>query len=432
MVSTHQPCGALSRCLLECLTAYKTLCWGGMEEQVAKSHLDFIEELHEVANGVIDQDHLDDHNDDQRETPLTGNGVELLAFVVANNLRRPAQYLTEQTLSEIGSFAATVSRLNNPNLSWRLRHSAAVSVELSQLLWWDDIAGCPELFSKGIRQIQQGILEEVLVMLQDNDPDVRCAAGRAAHDIRRLESLSSRGDIYPTVSQCILELTYHHAYSHPGRTISTQELQGYTEHLLQTIIQRCEGFEDKLSLLQEEWKHTESPVALDDLLNTGTERKIFEDEVANPYEEHALADQLSIRSLMGFESVDSSDGIAAACVQLISQCEDALGIIKTRIQGPSSDLLHEVTRSNSVFVALHSLILASTAIVFLGVREATKTQCVQQIAKEILDAVPQDRVHPCIQSALQLLVTAKIGNADTRRQVHDCLFLAHHTSHEST
>ena len=399
----------LSRCLLECISALNTL-----KEQSAHLARDLTEEIGGIAGSLIAQDHCLDDNIIRRETPLSGNGLELLSFVTAEKR-------TQQTLGhpfdqsheeeEARFFCLTVCRLNNPDLSWRLRHSAAVSIEHSKLL-------SSEVSSSAMKQIQHSLLKEVLTMLQDQDPDVRCAAGRAVTSMSSTVAVNRQ----QFVSQIVLEQASQLAYDLTGDSSSPEKIQEHIEHLLQGICDRCRGLDNKLQTLRDELKHTNSPVELGEILNVGSDRKIFEDEVANPYEESALASQLAIYSLLRFSpSILAYNGPATAS-PILKSCEEILSIVKTNlVDNYASDLLHEVTRSAAVFVEIHSLVVASAVTIYLG---GNGNPNIQVLATDIL-SMPQSHqvIHPSVLTALVALASAKPGSSQTRTNILQSLFL---------
>ena len=374
----------LSRCLLECVGAYHTLT----QRSVPLTN-DLTEVMDAIARSLIDQDHCLDANAIRRETPLSGNGLELMSFAIAERLQLTVGSAVEGSFEDtVGSFTSIVRRLNDPHLSWRLRHSAAVAIENSKLLSWNGV-------NKTLKQIQHSLLEEILTMLQDQDPDVRCAAGRAVQDLK----VTSNMNHLPCVSPLVLEQTYQLAYHLPVGDSLTEEMKEYTDHLLQGILNRCQGADAKLQMLREELKHTNSPVELDQLLNVGTKRKIFEDEAANPYEEPALASQLAVHSLLHFNPSALAQNASAPASSLVKQCGEMVSIVKTNLEdNHADDLLHEVTRSTSVFVDFHSLLVASAAIVYLG---GNGDANIQRLATDVLSMpLSNHMLHPSVLAAL--------------------------------
>ena len=399
----------LSRCLLECISALNTL-----KEQSTHLARDLTEEIGGIARSLIEQDHCLDDNIIRRETPLSGNGLELLSFAIAekhsqHTVGHPFDQSHEE---EARFFCLTVCRLNNPDLSWRLRHSAAVSIEHSELLL------LREESSFTIKQIQHNLLEEVLTMLQDQDPDVRCAAGRAIAGMTSALAMNRQ----QFVSQIVLEQAYQLAYDLPVDNSSAEETQECVAHLLQGICDHCQGLNNKLLMLRDELKHTNSPVELSEILNVGTDRKIFEDEVANPYEESALACQLAIYSLLRFSPSKLTDNGPATASSIVRKCQEIVSIVKTNLEdNHAGDLLHEVSRSATVFVEIHSLVVASAVTIYLGNNGNAN---IQGLATEIL-SIPRSHqvMHPLVLAAMVALASAEPGSSATRTSILRCLFL---------
>jgi Putative death-receptor fusion protein (DUF2428) len=396
----------LSRCLLECVRSSfrideitrinSTGLWAHQVERIV-----------DASKSLIMKDCWLENDGFCRETPSSGNGVELMAFAVAWNLQHPE----DSTEGLTTYFVAKIGELNDPRLSWRLRHSAAVAVESSGLLGWNGTADA-------MKQLQHKVIEEVLQMLQDPDPDVRSAASRAAQEIGDFNSISN----FPLVSQCVLEQTYEHAYRPPNDAAASSSIVDSVIGLLTSIQTRCKGLEVKVAMVQNELWHTESRVDLDKLLNVGTERKIFEDEIANTHEEPLLAAQLAICIIIRLSSATLPDRASAVTNDLINQCEMMLRILE-RIPraGRARDLLHAVTRSNIIFVEIHILFTVSAAILFLGGGRSTK---VKELAGHVLSLDSADsNLHPSIKTALRVLSTMETGSNNGRTELLACLFL---------
>lgn len=401
----------LSRCLLECIGGHRTL-HRSSAERLKTLPTKLTSSIEALAYRLLDQDKLANEPDFRCETPLSGNGLEMLSFVVAEHLHQSTEESVLSHLDEIQAFASIVKRLNDHNLSWRLRYSAAVSVENSKLLEYTGL-------NVTLKQIQHRLLEEVLLMLQDHDPDIRCVAGRAAQGMRRANESNPQKKFFVSLSELVLERTYEYVYSlsYAGDGAS----QHYAEHLLHGILGRCQELEAKLRMVQTELKNTESAGDTARLLNVGTGRKIFEDEIANPYEEPALANQLAFHSLLRLDLPTLSGPVLAIATQLIKQCQEMLSIVKTSSgECRAQDLLHDVTRFKWIFTEIHSLVVAVSVIIFIGGEGAENNQ---QVASDILSASDNDKLHPSVRMALQVLASAAPRNDETCRGVRQCLFL---------
>jgi len=405
----HPTLRRLSRCLLECVNA-----WQLLSQKPTQLPKELSEKLVAVIKGLVDQDNcLGKENGFPRETPLSGNALELLSFVIAGHPQLLSGGNVDVSIeTSVHNFAMDVCRLSNPHLPWRLRHSAAVAVEKSNLLSWNGV-------NESIKISRQALLEEVLRILQDQDPDVRCAASRA---VQALNSNSFENSL-PSVSQLVLEQAFRLAYAVTcANDCPAEEMQGCVGRLLEGVLGRCQGANSKLIMLQEELKNTYSPVELELLLNVGTQRKIFEDEVANPYEEIALANQLAVRNVLQFNA-SSLDGKAATLVStLMAKCEALLSFLKANFEeSRTEDLLHDVTRSPTAFMELHSLLVVTAAIIYL---DGSKDSNIRNVANEILTIPASNRkLHPSVQAALLALGGAQTGDQTTRSSILGCLFL---------
>lgn len=405
-----------SRCLLECVAAYERLSQEVNASPLAR--LDLLDEFQDTAESLMSLDQCTEDSDIRGETQLTGNSVELLSFAIADIIRH-TETVQEDLVRKFEKFASLIKRLNDPSLSWRLRHSAAMSVYNSHLLGWN--IGDGQQIDERMTGIKQVMLEEVLVMLQDSDPDVRRAAGQAAYSIHDLKQTGEKS-LFPSVSQRVLEQTYDYAYQRNRYRLALKENRAYFEQLLKAIETRCEYFAGKLSILEGELRQTMASAGLDNLLNTGTVRKIFEDEVANPYEESALANQLAVRKLLDFEIKSETNNNCSASSAIFFQCEKVLRAIKENIQS-NTDFLHDLTRSNSVFADIHSLLVATAAILFLFGGDAGTGEHLKRIANDILESAAAPTMHPCILKALNSLAAVEPKSLVSRKDIRECLFL---------
>jgi hypothetical protein len=177
------------------------------------------------------------------------------------------------------------------------------------------------------------------------------------------------------------------------------------------------GIGDNLQSLLDELSQAEGTKSPAELLNTGTDRKIFEEEEPNSYFERSLTNQLSIMATMKMHNKLSSESTD----QLVRLCDRILSVLQRRLptETGESDMLHDVTRHNSIFPMLHCLILATTCVVFLGGRDA---RSVQEMAEKIRSMAPVT-MHPFIRQALAALAMAGESDTATLDAVSQCCFL---------
>jgi hypothetical protein len=160
-------------------------------------------------------------------------------------------------------------------------------------------------------------------------------------------------------------------------------------------------------------------------MNLGTGRKIFEEEVVNSFSESLLANQLRVATLVKTSYVYRIDDEAQR--EVLELCRSALHRLHARDllfkeNNRSPDFVHEPTRSNALFPIIHSLIIGSVAVIYLGsdgcndVREQART--VTELLKSESSAV-----HPRIAQALQVLVSARFNDTKTQENLLRCCFL---------
>lgn len=126
-----------------------------------------------------------------------------------------------------------------------------------------------------------------------------------------------------------------------------------------------------------------------------------------------------VSQLIAFALARSPQSLASSSQQvdtLMSECHDLLSLIQNR---PLADLTHELSRANSIFPAMHGLILGAAAIVYLGGSDSGDIQ----LMADALASNNSSFVHPCVREALKVLSRAEAGNPETRCGLMQCCFL---------
>jgi hypothetical protein len=388
----------LSRCFLECFQGY---CVVVERSSVALSSFIDGEEyskLRTIAARMTEQeDLLSGEREINGETFLSGNAVEMLAIVVAFQLNSEKPLDTD-TLECIDTFVTLVQKVNDQDASWRSRYSAAVSIEISQLL--DPDTSVPGKY-------RQTLLFQVLGMLQDLDPDVRASAGRAAGRLLRSVEAS-----YTLLPELMLDKAYPLVF-HFGEHGSYGTI---AEALVNTLLQNCSGILDTMQHLEEEFNQTskESVSALG-LVNATTSRKIFEEGDCNPYQERVLINQLICRTLVGMDSNDIGSTIYG---ELMSICYDVLRIL-LKNQGRGG-MAHDMTRFPTIFPSLNGLLLGATVALYFGAQDA---EGVRTNASRLVTSSDGIFFHPDVLLTLQNLSQAKASDPSTKEAIVGSSFL---------
>jgi hypothetical protein len=391
LVGTHPPTlRRLSRCLLESIVACERLV-GRLTEK----------EVYHAAWGLgltitAREEACQDEATAGLAPPVIGNACELMSFeIVESN--------TAQNLDKISTFATSICRHSDSASGWRLRHSAAVALDTSKVLSWRPSTDSVPDWEVERRSHQVTLTLAAFQLLQDGDMDVRYATSRA---------FSSQ---YTELSgSSVPEMILMQAFKLSSGVLVPEQ---FTERLFSTILEYVGGIEDNLQSLLDELSQSEGTKSPSELLNTGTDRKIFEEEEPNSYFEGSLTNQLSIMATMKMHNKLLSESTD----QLVRLCDRILSVLQRRLptETGESDMLHDVTRHNSIFPMLHCLILATTCVVFLGGRDA---RSVQDMAEKIR-SMASVTMHPFIREALAALATAAESDPVTLDAVSQCCFL---------
>jgi HEAT repeat protein len=409
LLGTHPPTvRRLSRCLLGCSQAYKALTGGktgdfltvlgGQEGALWDISLQITE-----RESFTGEDSLESNG----ETLLSANAAELMAIEIAREIQRSTEKTGDDAIfsGRVSTFVKVVARLNDPHSSWRSRYSAALAIEASSLL-------TPIMENKGADLWRKSLLVEILRMLQDSDSDVRSAAGQVASQM--FCSASEFQASLTQLPQLILEATYPQIRN----MAPDDDEHEFMNTLINTILLNCQGAMDSIALLQSEIRHsTDTSDSSSSLLNLSTSRKIFEEEDPNPFEERLLANQLATQTLLQTNVTMSNGPLQGQILELCSSC---LGSIQDNLK--TKGIVYDLTRFPSVFPAIHSMIIGSAVILYLG---ASDTSGVRQAAKEVLDFTHEKKlpIQPEILRSLAALVDAKEGCDLTRTTIQDCCFL---------
>lgn len=408
----------LSRCVLECLHALKTQgCVldppDRENESLAASQLwQAALKMLRIEGGPYQATVAHD-----AENPLGGNAIEHMAFAVHVMLVQRNASEDVALASRLALFVRLLSHCNSARSSWKLRHCVAVAIETSGILPMDftnrDV-------QDGVQRYQLDLFNESLVLLQDSDPDVRFVVGRAISQRPSHEEPPASFFSHTMSSQLTLERGYE---------VVTERFPcgEMCPMLLASLLRSCQGVDQMLDRVNDEMKCSRNPKSPDDLLNLGTERKIFEDESANPYEEMLLANHLRVKSLVHSHGrLDPEDGTSHGVIEFCSRVLRRLyshGLWSNEASR-SPDVAHDLTWSNIAFPFIHSLILGSTAIIYLGYGDDNDVSSHARAVCDLIGGMAQDSTfHPEIVQSLVTLSCAQAYDARTRAALLRCCFL---------
>ncbi|CAJ1960388.1 unnamed protein product [Cylindrotheca closterium] len=342
----------LSRCFLECFYGYKELKSAGDNRAVDFLSPSGLDVLWTTASSIAEKENVFDevHEECNGQTFASSNAVEMMAVVLST---KNAPVNRSSLTARLKVFSQAIQHLNDPQASWRSRHSASLAIETSGVLGLR-LETCNV---DGIQNLREEILRQTLGMLQDLDPDVRATASRALYQMGNSAVTATPSQL----PQVMLEDTCAKVYNSATKY---GDVQSTVAHLQATLVQNCLGLVEAMESFHSECsKSSGATSSYQGLLNVTSSRKIFEQEDPNPNNEKALVTQLAIQSLlhlsknMGAGEMIFQDEIFQRC----SSCMEILDRIVT-IGG----VAHDSTRFPFIFPALHGLLQTVALAVYLG------------------------------------------------------------------
>ena len=346
---------------------------------------------------------------------LAGNALEFASFAVSAMSVNKAYVSHAELAGFVETFVSLIDQSTHPLSSWKIRYSAAVAMQESGLVQMSN-ENCRKIGPR-IEESKLQLCLKLLELFQDSDEDVRRTAGRSV-SISRNKILAPKVSLM-NLEQVSLRLT---------REYSTLKMYNL---LLSRLVSLCCDVQSKLSTAIKEYECTLQAPKPDEILNLSTERKIFEEEDPNPYEETLVIIQIAIVRLTEFpldygRSKSASDLFATLNTSFKAALGHMILILKTINQCP--DIVHNVTFDGNLFVSLHGLILGSAFSLWIGVGDET----IIALAKEVT-AMNTVTLHPCISQALRTLVAVREQNMASLERIREGCFLLprkHHSQRD--
>ena len=408
----------LSRCVLECLAAMKSLCG---RTTLPNSGLS-AKELWTMTTSMRSLGQTkSEEGQTSKVTPLTGNAIEMFGFFLSSDLfGKEADYALKAA-----SFCAAIRQSMDPSIHWAIRYSAASAIGTSAIL---------QSPTEELDDVRLDLYLALLTFVQDSDEDVRNAAGK---------SLFSRGisagPFSSNQTPCVPLKDLEVAYKTVGNRYGGPNL---TARLLQSILKQCDHIEGNLKLVLSEFHQSEVCRNPRKLLNLNTERKIFEEEDTNPFEESLLVCQLATSLLCAAYPQVIDDSALHIMGEISRKCVSVIGIMQSRVSQKAEygeDVMHNFTWCSQVFPAFHGLLLGCVASIYLGYTNASDVvDTARGLVMSLNQIVPNSVVHPCIMSALGVLSGASKGDEETKKGLLlncflvPCMMLENSTNDEVT
>ena len=375
----------LSRIALECIHAFNSL--SVTKDTIPNEVLDFsVEEQWEIYRKLLCIGGYDMKEiERQRKTEnlsggnaLAGNALELLGFLVRQN----------RTTRLVKIFIDLICQSMHPLSSWKIRHSAAISIEESGLV----TSPTPHT---------EVLSMELFQLFQDSDDDVRKAAGRAMFAAR----------ILPTVSLKNLELA--------ASKLSEISTVTMFNRILRNFVGICANVENRLSTITIEYKSTANLPETESILNLNTERKIFEEEEPNPFLEVLVMMHASIASLCRFPvQVAIMSEVAESIFSDLYKTSSRLLKEMKNLSKNGIDLAHNLTFDAHIFPYFHGSIIGTALGFWFGKRD-------EAIIDDAIDLMGMQSLmmHPCITHALRLLICTKSECDESKQLILQNCFL---------
>ncbi len=197
------------------------------------------------------------------------NVVELMGMTIPELCAcKLDNYTTQCFEKDLTTFVEAICKSTGPDCSWKVRHSASVSLHWSGLITHHPHD--PQHFESIINPWRIVLYFHMILLLHDSDEDVRKAAARAMHKI----------SCHPSASLRNLELGYDHECCKDSD-------EALFRMLMKQIYSQCKDVEFKINQNITEFNQTLSIDTVDQRLiqNLSTERPIFEEEDRNTFEE---------------------------------------------------------------------------------------------------------------------------------------------------
>ena len=336
---------------------------------------------------------------------LAGNALEFAAFAISEMCQYESRGYAELN-GYIQTFVNLVHQSTHPLSSWKIRYGGAVAIKECGLVQMSN-EDCRK-FGQCVEESKLQLCLKLLELFQDSDEDVRFVAGRTV-------SLSADTLAVPKVSLMNLEQT-------SLRLTSQYSTLGMYNLLLSRLLSLCSGVQNTINMTITEYNCTLQAPTLDNILNLSTERMIFEEEDANPYEEPLVIMQTAIMRLTEFpfayghnnECASAHFGTLQALYEMI--IGHIIRISETVYQCP--DIVHNITFDGNLFASLHGVILGTAFSLWIGLGDERAVD----LAKEVM-AMDTVTLHPGISEALQTLIAVREQDTASLKQIREACFL---------
>jgi hypothetical protein len=424
IIGPHPPTlRRLTRCIIESITTYVNLSgnesepfsdWSMTSEISLDGFWEICVDLWFKGGGRDHNlDNLQTYPDDDIDV-LAANALELMAFILSLQMFDDTDdtVKTNALHKRIEFFVQSSEFLTNPRSSWRVRHGVSTAAGVCKLLSPGNVM--PTVKSHNdrpdVKEYQLRLFINTLSLLQDNDQDVRQSAAIA------LSSDTNKG---VSTSLMVLLETYESICTHWQGQYDESAL---VYLFMKQIEKECIGIEGDITTLYKEYNCSlrvrNNP---NENLNLKTNRKIFEEEDPNPFEEPLVTMQVAIKAVMSNNYHVELNEVTRRIFNLLQlRCELILEkILNQTLSYERIDLCHNITWHGNIMPRLQGLILATTIGIFFAVNE--NDNC-KKLASSLV-GLSTWQMHPCIHNSLECLSHASEGDHNTRLEIIRNCFL---------
>jgi hypothetical protein len=432
----------LSRCIIDCLLALKAvnsaICALHIRNYDVEHQLWMLLEI--TASKKVSED-MNISNDE-----ISGNLIELMSFVLFSqswSRQENVQFiLSPNDARRVKFFETVIDHAMQPHGFWRVRYSVALAIGISSIY-------------------TVALAQHTITLLQDEDIDVRAAVINAlthekedvtetvdnissaigSHDNQVYRSLygrlqapsSSLQYVDSSIMEKIYKLITRGFMTDSGEILLLLLRQIKKLRDVEKLIEAVDEYEDyqdavnkTISRDQLESSLVESSI----MNNTGTTRKIFEEEDANPYEELLLETHYAVISIVErfqpsyLDEIEISSHLQVELSTIIDSGELILDIL---LRHESQSVWLSLSRSNRIFCTMNAGLLGLAMVIFLGLLENDneKRMKIKDNARHILRRNENNKTdHPQILKLLELLSNADVGSTECKNGLYECCFLS--------
>ena len=403
----------LTKCLLEVVTVYP------LEESL--NYWQLLQDLTKLGNLSPPNLRVDQHEViKKRCNPLAAVAVQLMSFYIKGT---PALFgdRGESCTMFVEQFVDAVGVLVHPHNEFDVRYRATRAIQASQIFRLQQESSIAEPSAiEAIEKCCLTLFQHTVTLLQDSDEDIRSLASVALSDAFAPQDLRTGVSF---VSLLSLERSFAKYCKRSYNSV-------FVNTMMAQILENCEDPEQNIDLVLHEFAYTEN--ANHTSLNLSTDRKIFEEEDANPFKERLVLIQLAATAWVRSECKRGDAHLARIIYQ---RCKLMLSILKRRL---GCCFAYELTNCYLAFPSCQGFLLGGICLVYSGADKLSGVADVDATsitddAKALLLLINANHrihspIHPWVLKTLDVLANSSRFEDSTREGVLKCCFLLNDSS----